>query len=252
MALGARRQLLDQDVRSVSTTQSSGVGLGECITTTDNQRTFTYGLNGNASTALAPGKLNQGAVVVANHVNRTGTTVSAGTQQVIITVGATAVNANQYNNGWFYVNAGTGVGQTLGITSHTTVTSSGGAVTLNLQDALYTTTSVSDSKFSIAPNAFSAAVIGDHTNPTTVVPVGVMEVSLPGASYGWFQTGGPCAVLANGTPGLGSALIPSATTDGAVDVDLAASVQPKVGYGLQVAVSTEYRLAFLTINPQGL
>lgn len=249
MALGAKRLLTDQDIRSVSSTQSSGVGLGEVMETTDGQRRYAYGLNGNASTALAPGKLNQGAIAVANHINRTGTTITAGAQQVVITVGATAVTAGQYNNGWFFVNAGTGVGQTIGITSHTTVSSSGGAVTLNLEDATYTTTSVSDSKFSIVPNAFSAALIGDHTNPTTVVPVGVMEISLPGANYGWFQVGGPCAVLANGTPALGGSVIPSATTDGAVDVDLAASVQPKVGYTLQTAVSTEYRLVQLTINP---
>lgn len=252
MALSAQRQLTDQDVRSVSSTQSSGVGLGEVMMTTDGQRRFAYGLNGNASTALAPGKLNQGAVLVANHLNRTGVTYSAGATQVIFTLGNTAPTAHQYDNGWFFVNAGTGVGQTLQIVSHNVPAVSASTYpnfTLNLGDGLYTATAVADSKFSVMPNAFSAAIIADRTAPTAVIPVGVSEISVPGANYAWFQVGGPCAVLANGTPAAGGALIPSATTDGAVDVDGATSVQPKVGYALQVAVSGEYRMVNLTINP---
>lgn len=248
MALSARIQITDQDVRTVATVKGAE-RFGQIASTPDG-RTFAYGLNGTGSgTALAPGKLNQGALSVPNHVNRTGVTYAAGVQQFVFSVGATVLNANQYLDGYFYVNAGTGAGQALLINNHTTATSGGGSITVNTKDQLYTATAVSDSKFSLQPNPFSAAVIMAHGSSTAIFPVGVNLISIPDANYGWFQVGGPCSVLANGTPAVGGSVIPSASTDGAVDVDLAASVQPKVGYTLITAVSTEYRLVYLTINP---
>jgi hypothetical protein len=244
----ANYNLTDQDVRTVSGVKG-GEKLGQVASTADG-RTFAYGLNGSGSgTALSPGKLAQGALSAANHVNRTGVTYSAGATQMVFAVGATAVTANQYEDGYFYVNAGTGLGQSLLIANHSTAASSG-TVTVNLKDALIAATSSTDSKFSLQPNAYSACIISAHASATAIFATGVPNVSIPDTDYGWFQVGGPCAVLANGTPAVGGALIPSATTDGAVDVDGTSSVQPKVGYCMITAVSTEYRMVNLTINPR--
>lgn len=247
MGLMTRMQLFDQDINSTSTTQG-GASLGQ-VGETDDGRSYAYGLNGSSSVALSPGKLAQGAVTVANHVNRTGVTYVAGTQQVVFTIGNTAITAGQYTDGYFYVNAGTGAGQAL-LIDGTTSPAGNGTVTVNLADGLITATAVADSKFSLHPNPYSAGLISDHTNPTTVVPLGVPNVSIPASSYGWFQIGGPSSVLANGTPAVGGSVIPGATTDGSVDVDGASSVQPKIGYCLMTAVSAEYRMVQLTINPR--
>lgn len=247
MSLAAGIQISDQDVRTTSTSQG-GELLGEIASTSDG-RTYAYGLNGTGSgTAIAPGKLMQGALSTANYVNRTGVTYAAGTNSVTFTLGTTAA-ANLFAQSYFYVNAGTGAGQSLLISGNSAATSgNSNSTTLSLYDSIITATLASDSKFSIQPHPYSAVKLSDHTAPTAIFPTGVPQVSIPDASYGWLQIGGAASVLANGTPAVGSSVIPSATTDGAVDVDGTSSVQPKVGYTLITAVSTEYRAVYLTIN----
>ena len=238
----------DQDIRTVSS-KKGGERLGAVRPTADG-RVYAYGLNGTGGgTALSPGKLAQGALSTANHVNQTGKTFAAGTQQISYAIGNTAVTANQYQDGYFYVNAGTGAGQALLFDNHTTP-SGNGTIIISLKDSLIAATAVADSKFSLQPNPYSACIISAHGSATAIFATGVPNVSIPDTDYGWFQIGGPCSVLANGTPAVGGSVIPSATTDGAVDVDGASSVQPKVGYTLITAVSTEYRMVYLTINPR--
>jgi hypothetical protein len=244
--------ITDQDTRSTSTVLG-GEYMGQIAQTNDG-RTFRYGQNGSTSTALSPGKLAQGATAVAGHLNKTGATYAAGTSVVTLTVSSTAVTADEYRGGYFNVNAGTGAGQQLLIRGNTKATSTG-SPTVYLKDAIITATLASDSKFSLYPHPYSAAIISDHTAPTTVIPLGVPVVSIaasaaafPGGNSGWFQTAGPAAVLANGTIALGVSVIPGATTDGSVDTATGAITQSFVGYTLVASVSTEYRPVFLTIN----
>lgn len=249
MALSASIQITDQDVRTVSAS-SGGEKLGQMASTSDG-RTFAYGFNGTGSgTALAAGKLNQGALSTANYVNRTGVTYAAGTNSITFTLGTTAAQ-NLFVGGYFYVNAGTGAGQgAMVITGNTAATAgNSNSTTLSLKDSTYAATAVADSKFSIQPSAYAGLIIAPSGTSTAIFPAGVSAVSVPDANFGWFQIGGAASVLANGTPAVGSSVIPSATTAGAVDVDTAASVQPKVGYSMITAVSTEYRMVYLTINP---
>lgn len=245
MALSMHAQVTDQDVRTTATSKGA-MRFGQIARTSDG-RVFCYGLNGSASVALSPGKLAQGAVSTANHINRTGVTLAANATQATFAVGATAVTSNQYLEGYLVVNAGTGAGQALLISGNTSAVSSG-SPTVNLKDAVITATSVSDSKFSLHPHPYSAALIAASASATSVLPVGVPTVSVPASAYAWFQVGGLASVLANGTPALGSGVIPSATTDGAVDVEAAATVTGRVGIMAVTAVSTEYRPVLLTIQ----
>lgn len=243
MSLASQMQVTDQDIRSTSTTQG-GEQFGQTAKTSDG-RTFAYGL---ASTIAAPGKLQSGALSTANYVNRTGVTTTVGQNQVTFTLGTTAT-ANAFAGGYLYVNAGTGAGQLLSIAGNTAATAgTSNATTVYLNDAIITATAVADSKFSIQPSPYSATVIAPQASATAIFPVGVPSVSIAAASYGWYQTGGPASVLANGTIAIAANVIPSATTDGAVDTDGAASVQVKVGYTLVASVSTEYRAVYLTVN----
>lgn len=254
MSLAGRIQITDQDIRSTSTS-SLGESFGQTAETADG-RTFVLSGNTSTSTTLLPGQLTSGATAIANHTNQTGVVLTAGATSATYTIGATAVSANQYVNGYFFTNTGgTGYGQTNVIASHNAA-GSAGSLTLNFIDAIYVATTAS-TKFSLLPNPYSVNVIFAHGSATALAPTGVPQVTVPVATattapttYYWGQTGGVCAVLGNGTPAIGGAVIPSATTDGAVDVDGASSVQPKVGYMLETMVSTQYYPVMLTINPR--
>lgn len=244
----ANYYLTDQDVRSTSTVKG-GARFGQTASTADG-RTYAFGFNNTGSgTALAPGKLMQGAVTTANHINQTGVVYAAGVTSMTWTIGNTAVTANQYQDGYFFVNDGTTT-QTLLINSHNTPAGNG-KITINLKDALLVATTAS-SKFSLQPNSWSAALLMAHGSSTSVLPVGVPNVSIPDQSFGWFQVGGTCATLINGTPGAGVMVIPSATTDGAVDVYTNAATQPSVGYMMETGVSTKYNTVNLTIAGVGV
>lgn len=246
MPLANQIQLTDQDIRSTSTVRGGEI-FGQSATTPDG-RTYAYGFNNTgSSTALAPGKLCSGAVVVTNHINQTGVTTVAGQQSLTYAVGATLVTQNQYAGGYLVVNAGTGAGQALLIAGNNAAASSG-SPTISLADAIITATLVSDSKFSLIPHLYSACLLFASGSSTVLVTTGVPNISIPDQSYGWLQVGGTCSVLANGTPGIGVNVVPSATTSGAVDVNTGALFQQTVGVMQQTAVSTEYRPCNLTIS----
>lgn len=235
--------LTSQDVRTVST-KKGGERFGQVASTTDG-RTYAYGFNNTGSgTALAPNKLCQGALTTANHVEQTGVVLAAGVTTFTYTIGNTAITANQYQDGYFMVTSGTTPQGSLLINNHNTP-SGNGTLRIELKDPLLLATTTS-SKFTLQPNLWSACLISASSG-TSVLPVGVPNISIPDQNFGWFQVQGECNVLINGTPALASQVIPSATTAGAVDVYTNASVQQSVGYTTIAGVSTKYYPIMLTI-----
>lgn len=251
MSLQAQVQITDQDIRGTSTSPVSAT-LGQLVRTSDG-RVFAAAVNTSTSLALSPGKMTQGAVSVANHINRTGVTAVAGASTVTFAVGATLVSSNQYAQGYLVVNAGTGAGQALLISGNTSAVSSG-SPTVNLADSVITATAASDSKFSLHPHIYSACLISSQAASTTAIPTGVPAISVAAATttlpgtYFWSQVGGVCSVLANGTIALAAGIIVGATTDGSVDAEGTSAVTPRIGYMIVASVTTEYRPAFLNIS----
>lgn len=245
MALAGRQVISDQDVRTASTTQG-GEYLGQSAETADGRR-FRYGKNGTGSgTALVAGQLQQGAVVVTNHVNQTGITQVAGDATTTYAVGATAVTADQYRGGYLVVNAGTGAGQALLIRGNTKAASSG-SPTIYLKDTFIAATLTSDSKFSLHPNLYSACV--QHSATLAAGVTGVAPTALADASFGWFQTAGVCSVLSDaGAAAVGAPVTYSDDTAGAVGPYETDAVGPVLGYTMILGVSAEYRPVYLTIN----
>lgn len=251
MSLSAAIHITDQDIRTTSTAQGGEV-LGQQATTSDG-KVFVYAANTSTSLTLIAGKLTQGAVGTANHLNRTGVTTVAGQSSVTFAVGATLVSSNQYAQGYLVVNKGTGAGQALLIAGNTSAASSG-SPTINLSDAVITATLASDSKFSLYPNVFSACLIYAHASPNTSIPTGVPNITVPAATtalpstYYWSQVGGECSVLADAATWVGTfdGVIASTLTDGAVGIQATATIQPTLGYSLDTLVSTEYRPVMLT------
>jgi hypothetical protein len=87
----------------------------------------------------------------------------------------------------------------------------------------------------------ATSATGDFVN-------GVTNVSLPAATYGWFQTRGPAAVLGNGTIAKGSGVVQGATTAGSVDIEAATTITQRVGFAAQTGTSTKYNTVYLTID----
>lgn len=191
-------------------------------------RTFTLVQNGG--TALVSGVLVQSpASIGANHTGLTCATAAIGATQITVTLGGTAVTANQYAGGYVVISAGTGIGQTLRIASHPAQSSTSGTVVLTLEDPLSVATSVGDSKASLTlpqyggPNGTDVTTHGVVVCPTTltgrvigatVYPIAASTATVP--TYGFIQTAGAVGVLNQGTTAIGLDLMPSASVAGAV------------------------------------
>jgi hypothetical protein len=116
------------------------------------------------------------------------------------------------------------------------------AFTLNLKsdDAVQVALTTA-SRVGLIPSLFRGVIQCPVTTATGSV-VGVAVYPITAAQYGWILTWGPAAVLINGTPALGAAVVaPSATTAGSVDVITTTNLVTAqiVGNMMQVGVSTK-------------
>lgn len=189
-----------------------------------------FALVQNGAVALVSGVLVQSpASIGANHTGLTCATAAIGATQITVTLGGTAVTANQYAGGYAVVSAGTGIGQTSRILSHPAQSSTTGTVVLTLEDPLSVATAVADSKVSLTlpqfggPNGTALTTHGVVVCPTTLTGrvIGATIYPIPAStsttlSYGFIQTKGACGVLNQGGTTIGLDLMPSASVAGAV------------------------------------
>ena len=194
----------------------------------DNGNEFVLVQNG--AVALESGVLVQSpASIGANHTGLTCATAAIGATQITVTLGGTAVTANQYAGGYVVISAGTGIGQTLRIASHPAQSVTTGTVVLTLEDPLSVATAVSDSKASLTlpqyggPNGAAITTHGVVVCPTTLTgrvigatcyPIPASTATVP--SYGFIVKSGAVAVLNTANTAIGLDLMPSAATAGAV------------------------------------
>jgi len=222
--------------------------LGTRMSTGDG-RIFYYG---QTDGAIAAGSICQSAVGIANHdMDLAVNTASAGDKSVDVTVGGTAVTADQYKDGYLYVNDGLGQGHNYKIRQHDAIDSSGSG-TINFYD--------SDP---IAVAFEAATIVGLAKNPyhdfiifpTTATghAVGVTSTTFADDEYGWLQTWGPAAVLcdvafvvgnhvrvSDNTAGSGEPLDRDGTHENEVTIGVASLIAP---------VTTDFGYVNLTIAP---
>lgn len=202
----------------------------------------TFVLVQNAGTALASGVLVQGpATIGANHTGLAMATAAAtGASSITITLGGTAVTANQYAGGFATVSAGTGFGQNLRIASHAAAGTTGSPV-IYLEDTLSTNLDTSTSKVTLALPAYGSAngtdvrthgVIiapsGTSTGPligVTLYPIAASSATVP--TYGFIQAKGlvACLATASATAGIGCMI---GDVNGSVTTQVAAT-QGQIG-----------------------
>ena len=236
----AQIQLTDQDARTVSAARGNA-RVGQTAATNDG-RVYTYGQAG--AVALAPGKVNVAAAIVANHQGLVPAVTAAGATQVTVTLGATAATADQYADGYLNVIVAPGVGINYKIVGNTAAALSTTCVITLAEPIQVALTGTSRVSLFTHPNTSLIVAPGDAATYQTV---GVNNVTVPISNYGWFQTRGYCAVLSAGIITKGAGALVSAAVAGAATINLAASVTQQIGYAPEATVDTQYQPLFLTV-----
>ena len=213
--------------------------VGEKFVSSDGREFILCSIGGSN---IASGVLTQSAALIADHQNMATSTASAGATSVTVTLGATAVTANQYAGGFITFNAGTGAGQTLRIASHPAANASATCV-ITLEDPIVTATNTATTKSSLAPNPFASIII--HPTTSTNSPAGVTLYPISAGLIGLVQTKGQIACLNDAGTTIGLGIAPSTNTAGAVMTVAATTNQ--IGSAAYTGTTTEYSLINLNL-----
>lgn len=241
---GGIKNQFSQGLYKASTTMMERLG-AKCIL--EDGRVFRYVKAGSGG--LAAGKMAVAGAAVANHINRAVAAAFAiGVTEVSVPVGATAVTADQYKDGFLQVNDATGEGYQYKISSNTACDASGTTI-VQLVEPIRVALVASTSEVSLIPNAYVAVHSTDEEN----VPVGVACTAIAANSFGWVQSGGQGICLIAGTPAVGAELTLSATAGAlsALSTTIATTVTQPIGIAQMLAtagVDTEYKPVFLRID----
>jgi hypothetical protein len=221
-----------QGLYETSTTKKECLGAKRI---TEDGREFRYGKAGGT---LIAGGATFGVAVTANHVAQAQTSGAAnavGSTNVTVHVGATAVTANQYDDGYLLVHRTTSgtAGMMYPISSHTTSAGSG-TITVTLKEPLEVAT-YTTCYLSLIPNPYSSVV--EATEIATSY-TGQAFVSCASGSYCWIQTAGLSNTKGGDNATANYPLGPS-DTDSCLEV-ASAQLGPVVGYAYGTALVSGY------------
>lgn len=201
---------------------------------------------------LVTGHLLQEAAEDTNYRSMVVNTAQAiGDTQISVTLGGTAVTANQFDDGNIFLESATGLGQNFRITRHDVQTSTTGSATFYLDRPIKTALVATTSQATVRKSAYDGVI--DFPVTPTGGPVGVALYAMTANYFGWIQSAGDVPVLFD--TGVNTAaditrLIPSQDVAGSVSPDAAANVaSPVVGFAReQVSVDSTFGMAHLTID----
>src|SRR5438128_4949589 len=226
--------------------QAGQLRLGSRIKTRDG-RVFHFARVG--AVAAVAGSLYQGSAPVANHLAQTPAAAAVGATSVTIsTLGATAATQNQYAEGWLQVDTTPGNGIMYGIDSHLANAGSAALVVNLAKDDPIQVALTTASRVGLIANPYADIIVTPTT--ATAVCVGVPLVAAPIGAYCWLQTWGPCPLLVTGSPGVGVAVINSASVAGSVDVAAPTTeiTMRAVGRMMQVGVAGKNNSVYLMLE----
>ena len=247
VASGNGITLADADIYTESATQLFPLGtkldLGD--------RVFRYAQMDGAVTA---GKvLHQKASIIAHHSQMTATAIvgadsDAGTTDISVeTQGDTDITANQYKDGYLFVNDADGEGQSWRIKSHPAHDHSADpSIVITVYGGVKTALAAT-SELTLVQNVYKDVIVAPATETGAVV--GVTNIDMTDDYYGWIQVRGPKACLAGETLVLGHRVLRSDADAGAVMPDNSDDLLPQIGSVMaSTVVDTEYCLIYLTIE----
>jgi len=208
-------------------------------------RKFRYVQAG--ASALVTGNLLQEAAEVTNFRSMVVQAAAAiGDTMIPVTLGGTAVTANQFENGDLVVESSTGIGQVFKIVRHDVQTSTTGTCKFYVDRAVKIALTTS-SQVSVRKSAFDGVIQYPATTQTGGA-VGAALYAMTDSYYGWVQSGGDGAALfddgtntSNGVTGI----VPSASVAGSVkpaaETDASGA---NIGWSREVA-STDSTMGFV-------
>lgn len=210
-------------------------------------RVFYYGF---ATAAVGRGKVALEALVIANHNNLSFQTAPAvGDKIVKVTLGGTAVTAEQYKDGWLVVNDGTGEGRIYSIEGNDAQTGTTSTAIIYLQEAIDTAGATGELNVDLIYNSYDELRVAAD-NGQTDIPAGVpiMVGGLGASEFGYLQTWGPAAVERDAAETLGT-MITLGTGTHLGQVEAYGNVaEPIIGQGgPAVGVADEYQLMYLRL-----
>jgi hypothetical protein len=199
-----------------------------------------------ASTDFVAGKLYVSQPRNSNHANIALSAAAAvGDTKVIPTLGATAADANEYDEGWLVFNDVSPEGEVYTITKHEAAALST-ACDVWIEPALKTAATTS-SEVTLLHNTWNKPAIGQLIAESAAgIPIQDWDVSV--AEYGWLKTRGVAAALSDGTITVGYVVTISDATDGAVGLYSDVDAEVPVGQMMQAGVSGEYNPIYLYID----
>ncbi len=201
--------------------------------------------------ALATGHLLQEAAEDTNYRSMAvQAAVAINDTMIPVTLGGTAVTANQFDEGHIFIESSTGLGQQFRIKRHDVQTSTTGTCQFHVDRPVKVALTTS-SQATVRKSAYDGVI--DFPTTPTGGPVGVALYAMTAAYFGWIQSGGDCPVLYDtGTNSAAdeSAIMPSRDVAGSVAVVLETLAAPvHIGWGReQVSVDSTYGMAYLTID----
>lgn len=209
-------------------------------------RRFRYAKAG--AVAVVVGKLYQAPIPVTNHVLQTAVAAAAGARTFDLALGATAITADQYRDGYVVVDlaTNTGFGHMYQIQTHGAVASSG-TFSIPLRSPLQVAIDTTANSVSLIPNNYSGVILAVATTPTAVL-AGVAAGPIPIGQFGWVQVAGVAKCLGVTPIAATGHYCMVATTTGAVmeqSTAVSATV-PNVGQVLQGVVTASYSTINIT------
>jgi hypothetical protein len=216
--------------------------LGQLAQTLDGRKfRFVY----NAAVLLVPGDVLQASAPITNHILQTATTAGkVGDTTVVMTLGATAMWQNQYQDGVLSIELGTGFGFAYPLGAHVNFLSSSttAAVPFKRGVTLQVAVPTTANSISFISSPYNQVI----QSPTTLTaqPVGVAVSAIPASGtapatpqFGWIQVGGLASVTTIGTVVIGSNVMVPTTTAGGCAPN-AADTTPVIGTVAHVATTT--------------
>lgn len=209
-------------------------------------RVFRYAQAGGVT--LDAGKLMQESVVISGHEKDMVTAAAAvGDTAITITPITNDISANQYKEGYLYVNDADGEGQMFTVKSHPAILKTvAGVITIEDEDAVVVALTTS-TQCGIRTNPYDGVLVAPTSE--TGIPVGVTPIAVTTPNYFWLQTWGIASVWTQGALTTGFGVENSDSSPGAVCVAATGTQKTIVGTCSSYTAGTEYSLIFLTIAP---
>ena len=239
---GGAPVIYDLNPFEISTIQQHPLG---AKAETGDGRIFRYGLAGTGGVTL--GYLGVMPDQDTAEVTMAVTTAAAiGAKSITFTHAATTATANEYTEGFVVVSYGTGLGQTLKISSHLAFASGQEGAIVKLADPLEVALDTT-SKIDLVANPYNG-VISVTTDAAISVPCGVPIATQTAAYYGWYQTRGVVSVAADSTIAAGYEIQGDVDDSGKIDVTGTDAQVWKIGHSLQAGADTYSHAVYLTID----